>query len=61
MVFIEDPILRIVGTAFKAVVSRSCFVHLRCERFGLALSVLLGTSAPSAVHFGLMVFDGPAI
>jgi len=61
MVFVEDPILRIVGSAFKAVGSRSCFVHLRWEWLGLALSVLFGTSSPSAVHFGLMVFDGPAI
>lgn len=60
MVFLGNPVVLIGGMAIKAAIIGLVFMHLRFERAGLAIGILLATLGLGLLLFGLIVPDGMA-
>ena len=61
MVFLGNPAVLLGGMAIKAGIIFFWFMHLRYEKLGLVLSVLIGIFATAFVLFALTAADGRAM
>lgn len=61
MVFVGHRPLLVAGMIVKASVIALWFMHLKYERLGLVLSVLLGTFVTGLVLYVLIIPDGMAM
>ena len=61
MVFIGSKPILVTGMVVKAAIIALLYMHLKFERMGLVLTVLLGIFATTAVLVVLVVPDGMAM
>ena len=61
MVLLHHPAVLLAGMALKAAIIAFWFMHLKYEKAGLVVSVLVGIFATSLLLFGLIVPDGRAM
>ncbi|MBI3268128.1 MAG: hypothetical protein HYZ53_03835 [Planctomycetes bacterium] len=61
MVLIGHPAVLLAGMTLKAAIIAFVFMHLKFERAGLVVSVLVGIFATSLVLFLLLIPDGLAM
>lgn len=57
MLAVTKPAVLVAGVVVKATIILLWFMHLKFERLGLALSVVVGVAATMAMLVGLILLD----